>query len=81
MSSSRVYALVAALLCAAAFVPAQTITGIVSGSVTDPSGQAVPGASVTLVNEATNETRIATTDVAPADQKPSIGCSIKWKGA
>jgi len=24
---------------------------------------------------------IATTDVAPADQKPSIGCSIKWKGA
>jgi hypothetical protein len=38
-------------------VTAQTITGSISGIVTDPAGGVVPGATVTLINEKTNETR------------------------
>jgi hypothetical protein len=41
---------------------AQTITGVISGSVTDPSGGMVPGAKVQLSNEATTESRTAVTD-------------------
>src|SRR5215203_244407 len=46
-------------LCAAPAV-AQTATGGVNGTVTDQNGAVVPGATVTLVNKATNiETRVA----------------------
>lgn len=41
---------------------AQTIFGRISGTVTDSSGAAVPGATVRLVNEATQLTREAVTD-------------------
>ncbi len=37
---------------------AQFGKGVVTGSVTDPSGAVVPGAKVTLVNEATNEVKM-----------------------
>src|ERR1700726_4387586 len=39
-------------------------TGIVVGTVTDPSGAAVPGATVTLTDVATNSERTATTNDA-----------------
>mgnify|MGYP003694561037 CR=1 FL=1 len=32
---------------------AQAVTGTMSGTVVDPQGQVVPGATVTVVNEAT----------------------------
>ncbi|HUS08132.1 MAG TPA: carboxypeptidase regulatory-like domain-containing protein [Bryobacteraceae bacterium] len=41
---------------------AQTVTGVVSGSVADSSGQLIPGAIVTLTSEATGEARKASTD-------------------
>src|SRR5437016_34196 len=41
---------------------AQDIFGRISGTVTDSSGAAIPGAKVTVVNQATKATRIATTD-------------------
>ena len=53
--------LVLALLLPVA-ASAQTTTGVVSGTVLDPQGQAVPGATVTVINEATNDTRTAITD-------------------
>lgn len=47
-------AYLAALVCLAASpVVAQTISGIVSGVVTDPTGAAVSGAPVALVDSAT----------------------------
>ncbi|HJQ31954.1 MAG TPA: TonB-dependent receptor [Pyrinomonadaceae bacterium] len=48
------------IILAFAAARAQTATGGVNGTVTDPHGAVVPGASVTLVNRATNiETRAA----------------------
>src|SRR5918912_249493 len=48
------------IILAFAAAPAQTATGGVNGTVTDQHGAVVPGATVTLVNRATNiETRAA----------------------
>src|SRR3989475_4267702 len=41
---------------------AQTITGRISGTVTDTNGAAVPGVAVKIINEATQQSRSATTD-------------------
>src|SRR5689334_17455173 len=42
-------------------VRAQTTSGQISGQVLDPAGAAVVGATVTLRNQLTGETRVATT--------------------
>ena len=49
------------LLLATPFAGAQSTGGRIRGTVTDPSGAAVAGATVTLVNTGTNITRQATT--------------------
>lgn len=54
-------ALVAAILLPAT-VSAQTATGTMSGTVVDQQRQVIPGATVTVVNEATNDARVAVTD-------------------
>ena len=41
----------------AAVLTAQTFTGSISGTVTDPAGAMVPAASLSLTNLDTNETR------------------------
>ena len=48
------------LLCAQ-YAIAQTVTGAISGTVVDASGNAVAGAAVRLVNERTNDARVLTT--------------------
>ncbi len=56
------------LLCALALAPslafaqAQATTGVIEGTVSDPSGAPVPGASVAVRNTATNLERSLTTD-------------------
>jgi hypothetical protein len=47
-------------------------TGIVVGTVTDPSGAAVPAATVTLTDTATNAVRTATTNDAGRYNFPSV---------
>jgi hypothetical protein len=49
------------LLCAR-FAEAQTVTGAISGTVVDASGNAVVGATVTLINERTSDSRTLTTN-------------------
>jgi hypothetical protein len=54
---ARVAAIVAALAALLASPAAAQNTGSISGTVVDTSGQVVPGATVTLTNEATADTR------------------------
>ncbi|HYA64516.1 MAG TPA: carboxypeptidase-like regulatory domain-containing protein, partial [Candidatus Sulfotelmatobacter sp.] len=51
----------AVLLLAAGFAEAQSTGGRIRGTVTDPSGGAIAGVTVTLINTATNTARNATT--------------------
>jgi hypothetical protein len=53
--------LVLAVLLAASFAGAQSTGGRILGTVIDPTGSAVVGATVTLINEATHATRDAKT--------------------
>jgi hypothetical protein len=58
-------ALLAALVMAslpAAFAQSQANTGTIEGTITDPSGKAIPKATVTIVNTGTNFTRDIVTD-------------------
>ncbi len=41
---------------------AQTITGRISGTVTDANGASVPGVTIKIVNEATQQSRMSTAD-------------------
>lgn len=56
MSVKRIIALfsVAGLLLAYSVSRAQTVTGSIGGAVTDPSGAAIPNATITVRNVATN---------------------------
>ena len=51
-----------AVLLAAPFAGAQGTGGRIRGTVSDPSGSAVPGATVQLINEATHATREVQSD-------------------
>src|SRR3982074_1277883 len=57
-------ACVAALLLSpgALLAQSQANTGSIEGTINDPSGRAIPGAEVTIVNVDTNFTRVLTTD-------------------
>ncbi len=72
------------LLCLFVAVPlvAQKITGTILGNVTDPSGAAISGATVTARNTATGDARTATTGSAgnytfPEEQPGTYDVSIK----
>src|SRR6476646_5416681 len=63
--ASRLLAMATAILAALTIAPrvgAQSTGGRLRGTVTDPSGSAVAGARVTLLNEATNISRDAETN-------------------
>ena len=62
MLTKRVVLFVVALACLFALTPSALFaqaasTGTVAGTVTDPSGAAVAGAAVTLVDPSTNDSR------------------------
>lgn len=58
----RLVALAACILCLSAAVFAQTVTGTLQGTVTDPNGAVVPGATVRLRNVETGQERTLTTN-------------------
>ena len=60
----RVVVCLVAVFLAAATLQAQIDRGTIAGTVTDPSGAAVQGASVTVTNVGTNQTVNLTTDSA-----------------
>ncbi len=60
---SKIFMVGLAILLAQVAIQAQT-TGSLSGTVTDPSGALVPGATVTLVSDATRAERSAVTSSA-----------------
>src|SRR4029434_5165887 len=49
------------LLCAH-YAVAQTVTGSISGTIMDTTGNAVAGATVRIINERTNDARVLTTN-------------------
>ena len=51
---ARLYAILAALFVCGATLTAQVDTGVLSGTVSDASGAVIPGASVEVLNTATN---------------------------
>jgi hypothetical protein len=50
------------MLLGAQYAIAQTVTGSISGTVVDASGNALAGATVRLINERTNDARVLTTN-------------------
>ena len=61
-STVRTAAGVFAAWLIAAAAGAQNVTGTISGTVVDQQKQVVPGATVTITNEATGEARVVVTD-------------------
>ncbi len=58
----RAGAMSLALLLMSLGIAAQTVTGRISGTVTDETGAAIPGASVIITNAATQQARTVTTN-------------------
>ncbi|HKS73246.1 MAG TPA: carboxypeptidase-like regulatory domain-containing protein, partial [Terriglobales bacterium] len=48
------------------------VTATLSGTVEDPSGGVIPGAQVTLTNEATNQSRVVETNATGLYAFPSL---------
>ncbi|MGB2714552.1 MAG: carboxypeptidase regulatory-like domain-containing protein [Vicinamibacterales bacterium] len=63
-SRSRLFVLT--LVAFAALLPAhasaQAVTGTISGTIVDQQGSVIPGATVTIINEATNDSRVTVSD-------------------
>src|SRR5437879_4606563 len=60
------------VLLAAASAQAQTISSTLLGTVTDPSGNVIPKATVVVTNESTGDQRSTTTDAAGSFIFPSL---------
>ena len=64
-SRSRFFVLTLAAVFAAllpAHASAQAVTGTISGTIVDQQGSVIPGATVTIINEATNDSRVTVSD-------------------
>jgi hypothetical protein len=73
MYSKAVFILTLALMFVVSFnIPAQTITGRISGTITDPTGAVLAGATVTVTNEATGQSRTVQTNTEGFYVVPSL---------
>ncbi|HEY7055179.1 MAG TPA: carboxypeptidase-like regulatory domain-containing protein, partial [Vicinamibacterales bacterium] len=68
------------LLSLVALVPssafAQAVTGTIIGRITDTSGAVIPGVTVTLTNNGTQQARVVTTDTNGEYSAPSLPTGI-----
>jgi hypothetical protein len=62
LSQARTARLLSLFAAATISAYAQGLTGQISGTVADPTGNFIPGAPITLINTNTNQAREATTD-------------------
>ena len=62
MTAPRIIAVLVLMICGGLSVQGQTNFGRISGTVKDSNGAAIPSATVTITNMATNSARTATTD-------------------
>ncbi len=69
---SSIFLLAFLLQASSSFVFAQSNSGTITGTVTDPSGAVVPGATVTINNPVSEYTRTATTDDAGHFSLPNL---------
>jgi hypothetical protein len=67
----RAVLVVAAVLLSGAAL-AQNVTGTMAGTVVDEQRQVIPGATVTVINESTGETRVTVTDARGAFQVTTL---------
>jgi outer membrane receptor protein involved in Fe transport len=61
-----------AVFCMAAPLQAQTVSGTVTGSITDPSGAIIPGVTVTVKNDNTGEIRTGISNSAGLFSIPAL---------
>ena len=62
LSRHRVFGLLVAILCLTTIITAQTESARITGTVTDPTGAAITGATVTITDLGTNRTLTAQTN-------------------
>src|SRR6266446_3529749 len=62
LTAPRIIAVLVLMICGGLSVQGQTNFGRISGTVKDSNGAAIPSATVTITNMATNSARTATTD-------------------
>src|SRR5262249_7892224 len=84
-ASMKLFCAVSLTLLLATFVSGQSDRGTITGTVTDSSGAAVPGANVTVTNTATNSnsTAVTTSDgvyTIPALQPGSYRVRVEKSG-
>ena len=71
-SSLLMATVIAACIWGVSTAIAQNLTGTISGAVVDEHGQPVPGATVTVINEGTHETRVTVTETTGAFQVTNL---------
>src|SRR6201985_1412997 len=72
IASSAIAGIVAALVISAAPLQAQVVGGSISGTITDASGAAIPGATVVIRNEETGNQRQLTSNGEGLYSAPSV---------
>ena len=85
MKQIRLSIYLIAIAFAVACAVAQTPTGTVQGTVTDPTGAAIQSATITVVHNSTNEAHTVTTDasgrfILPFVEPGTYNVSVEAKG-
>jgi hypothetical protein len=81
MKAIRCLCLFSFILCVSFSAFGQAGRGGISGTVTDPSGAAVPGAQVVLLDQATGVTRHTTANSTGFYSFISLNCRFTLMGA